>query len=255
MTGPLILKDNPAEDLEAATKQYVDNHTSDVVLYTPQTLSDEQKARARGNIDAAPGGYGVGTKSKWLRSSDDLNNIYQGGFYYWYGDNVPLNIPAGANYGGMLVIARSQTEYVQVVYVIVGTLVSCNCELRRTAYNNVWYPWEWVNPPMEVGVEYRTTERYKGKPVYTQLMNFGNSPAKGTVKTVGMPPNSENQRLVWAQLTHYGITFPYYNNDNSIAMYIYVGQGSEKIYIHSPGDDRSDHGVIEALLKYTKNTD
>lgn len=26
MTGPLILKNNPAEDLEAATKQYVDNH-------------------------------------------------------------------------------------------------------------------------------------------------------------------------------------------------------------------------------------
>lgn len=60
MTGPLILKDNPAEDLEAATKQYVDNHTSDVVLYTPQTLSDEQKVQARGNIGAAPDGFGLG---------------------------------------------------------------------------------------------------------------------------------------------------------------------------------------------------
>jgi hypothetical protein len=35
MTGPLILKDNPAEDLGAATKQYVDSNTSNIVLYTP----------------------------------------------------------------------------------------------------------------------------------------------------------------------------------------------------------------------------
>ena len=43
MVGSLILKDDPAEDLEAATKQYVDNHTSNVVLYTSQTLTDEQQ--------------------------------------------------------------------------------------------------------------------------------------------------------------------------------------------------------------------
>lgn len=66
MTGPLILKNNPAEDLEAATKQYVDNHTSDVVFYTPQTLTDEQKAQARGNIDAAPAGLGWETWANYL---------------------------------------------------------------------------------------------------------------------------------------------------------------------------------------------
>ena len=26
---------------------------------------------------------------------------------------------------------------------------------------------EWYNPPMEAGIEYRTTERWQGKPVYT----------------------------------------------------------------------------------------
>lgn len=29
-----------------------------------------------------------------------------------------------------------------------------------------WSEWEWVNPPMQLGTEYRTTERYKGLPVY-----------------------------------------------------------------------------------------
>ena len=29
-----------------------------------------------------------------------------------------------------------------------------------------WYPWEWENPPLADGVEYRTTERYKGNVVF-----------------------------------------------------------------------------------------
>ena len=31
---------------------------------------------------------------------------------------------------------------------------------------------EYVNPPMELGIEYRTTERYNGKPVYAQLYQY-----------------------------------------------------------------------------------
>lgn len=42
---------------------------------------------------------------------------------------------------------------------------------------------EWLFPPMEVGVEYRTAARYKGKPVYTQLVDFGALP-NATAKTV-----------------------------------------------------------------------
>ena len=32
---------------------------------------------------------------------------------------------------------------------------------------------EWLNPPMVLGVEYRTTDRYKGKAVYTKLFSCG----------------------------------------------------------------------------------
>lgn len=41
---------------------------------------------------------------------------------------------------------------------------------------SVWMPFEWVNPPLNLGVEYRTTERYQGKPVYVQSINFGTLP-------------------------------------------------------------------------------
>lgn len=32
---------------------------------------------------------------------------------------------------------------------------------------------EWLNPPMEMGVEYRTTERVLGNPVYCRAFNLG----------------------------------------------------------------------------------
>ena len=42
---------------------------------------------------------------------------------------------------------------------------------------------EWVNPPLVVGVEYRTTERYNSKAVYSKVVDFGYLP-KNTSKTV-----------------------------------------------------------------------
>ena len=41
----------------------------------------------------------------------------------------------------------------------------------RSFFKGSWEPWEWVNPPMEVGREYRTTERFMGYPVYAQIVH------------------------------------------------------------------------------------
>lgn len=40
---------------------------------------------------------------------------------------------------------------------------------------------EWVNPPMIPGVEYRTTERHNGSPVYVKYINIGTLPASGSI--------------------------------------------------------------------------
>ena len=42
---------------------------------------------------------------------------------------------------------------------------------------------DWLNPPMQLGVEYRTTERYQQVPIYTKAVNFGAAP-NATSKTV-----------------------------------------------------------------------
>ena len=48
-----------------------------------------------------------------------------------------------------------------------------------------------ITPPMIVGVEYRTTERYNGKPVYTKVFDFGALP-NSSVKSIthGLSPTS-----------------------------------------------------------------
>lgn len=49
-------------------------------------------------------------------------------------------------------------------------------QLNKDYYNGSWTPFEWVNPPMELGAEYRTTERFDGKVVYAKAINFGALP-------------------------------------------------------------------------------
>lgn len=51
----------------------------------------------------------------------------------------------------------------------------------RQKYGGTWKPWEWENPPMELGMEYRTTERHNGRAVYAKCVAFGGLP-HGTTK-------------------------------------------------------------------------
>ena len=37
----------------------------------------------------------------------------------------------------------------------------------------VWMPFEWEHPPMQIGVEYRTTEWYNSKPIYIKAVSLG----------------------------------------------------------------------------------
>ena len=56
----------------------------------------------------------------------------------------------------------------------------------RVCTGGIWKPDEYENPPMQLGVEYRTTERYLGKPVYTQIITCGSMPDIGSEKTTSI---------------------------------------------------------------------
>lgn len=49
--------------------------------------------------------------------------------------------------------------------------------LRKQA--STWQPWEWENPPMAVGTEYRTTERCEGEVVYRKRIKYTNADKVG----------------------------------------------------------------------------
>ena len=49
-------------------------------------------------------------------------------------------------------------------------------QFTKTLYAGNWQPIEWKNHPMALGVEYRTTERWNGRAVYTMCVSCGALP-------------------------------------------------------------------------------
>lgn len=146
-----------------------------------QSLTDVQKAQARGNIGTAPDGFGLGGSATLLTSADNLDALMKTGWYYYNTSNAPQGtLPTALTpYATLILVSAAGNTCVQEAYDptdsgLHGTV------LRRTIYGvgtgAKIYPWEWVNPFMQLGVEYRTTERYLDKPVYAKLVNFGALP-------------------------------------------------------------------------------
>ena len=121
--------------------------------------------------------------------------------------------------------------------------------------DKVWESeYEYLNPPMQLGVEYRTTERYMGKPVYIKLANFGALP-NATIKTVDAFA-SETDVIISVDGLITGSdgskhTFPMMGDSGLIARYWIrpAGQIAVKTYSNASGD----YAVF--TLKYYKTTD
>lgn len=119
----------------------------------------------------APAGYGLGETRPYIAKTSesgeyDADTIDKTGFFA-----ARTNTPTGnwcyglhVNRGDNLAFQLLTSEFSEKEFAL------------RKKISGVWQPWEWVNPPMQLGVEYRTVERYNGKPVYAKLLNFGALP-------------------------------------------------------------------------------
>lgn len=140
------------------------------------------------NIKAALAGYGLGEYARV--AGTDLNNNVLGGWYVFFSSaqNSPfasgklLVIPYSSNLNYTTQIAFSTDAYRSIAV--------------RSCSNGSWYPWEYINPPMQLGVEYRTTDRWNGKPVYAKYVNFGNGP-NTTTKSVAHDIENFSQCAGW----------------------------------------------------------
>ena len=120
----------------------------------------------------APAGFGLGDAV--LIYPEDLDNTTAPGWYHISGTMTINNITA--NYWYMTVVAYGNGEQhcIQKLYPISSS--AFEVELVRARHSGTWYAWECDNPPLIIGKEYRTTDRYQDKPVYVKVIDGGTLP-------------------------------------------------------------------------------
>ena len=121
----------------------------------------------------APAGYGLGEIAKYP-TDNDVHSIAKSGWYI-IGQSTQN---AFGTYGLIQANVYDDSNIVLFFYGNGGVT-----HARKIKRYGTWDEWEYINPKMELGVEYRTTERWNGKPVYTKLIDFGAMP-NSTVKIV-----------------------------------------------------------------------
>ena len=213
--------DSYGKDLQTRLDELNQNY----IATSAQTLTDEQKAQARGNIGAAKSAYlGQILRNKIYKIGSfitgtggsscgavtlKIRNINEYGLENYMMAFLSYNGVYNIEYHGVI---KSNNESKVFVYSDPKTTGSSKQFLVfvRTANYADWTDvyidnehsftrdfvdvtdtfstlvdgldklWEsqleYANPPMTLGVEYRTTERYLGKPVYCKVVDFGTAP-------------------------------------------------------------------------------
>lgn len=197
----------------------------------------------------APAGYGWGEGSPAAQFNE--NNVNRTSVFVAASEDMPTSdsiwlcefyatsSDGSGDYGHM--VATSQGS------------VAKGCCCLRLKENGVYSEWEWVNPPMIVGVEYRTTERWQGKPVYYKVVDFGGLPNS---TTAAVPIGAENIEWAFLDLSRSwagpasDLTTNYISNWANITEMI-ISNG--KISITTNANMTGNLAYI--MVKYTKTTD
>ena len=113
---------------------------------------------------------------------------------------------------------------------------------------DTWGEVEWVNPAMAGSVEYRTTERFGGKPVYVCLRDSGSLPNAGT-KTIAHTIENISAVLSIHGTATDGRTIPYKNGNESVE----VAADKTNVYVTTTTNMTAQKGTF--CMKYVKTTD
>ena len=111
-------------------------------------------------------------------------------------------------------------------------------------------PFEWEHPPMQIGVEYRTTERYGGSPVYVKAVDCGQI-ADGKEVQHGI---ADINSVIRYQGMRTGLAMPQvYNKNLGDPWSAYVASVNQTRISLSCGESASG-GNCTVILWYTKTT-
>lgn len=140
----------------------------------------------QGIANSAPGGFGWGNTLDYLQSQDgvttyaDFCGMIDGVANTMPGNTAKLIVARGPSETGQYSGAHNMLAILNVgdtsgEVELTGLAPGQNSQgglWRMIKKSGTWGDPEWINPPMELGVEYRTTERYLGKPLYKKLIEF-----------------------------------------------------------------------------------
>ena len=237
------------------------------------------------DVGAAPAGYGLGeTNGRAITSLAEFDAATENGWYFlknWtYGSQImggsgatrnelmgivselPEFTELGSNKITGLVFAHSIDENsgFQEFYPFTNGVV-----VRRARVDGVWQPFEWINPIMKVGMSYRTTERYDGKPVYVKTVRHtltADTGSTSSVTTLAINGNVSNvDSIVDVAGVYVGADSKKYpipgmsGSGNVFLGYNAVSNGNLYLVLIINKDIfKADH-YFNVTFKYTKTTD
>lgn len=192
-----------------------------------------------------PAGYGIGENAAPYLVDSSANNATKGGLWIasqdvpydgvWFGITIPSS-------SKMVQIAVDTLTNVGVIAVRV--LVDSNSE------------WEFINPPLRAGIEYRTVERYNGKPVYVKAMDFGRGVAANSTLTLRFDIDSVNFTMVDYDII---ITLASGNQQHIPSQSLYTGAATATGYFNPAEKSAVVYTLsdmsganLRGVLKYTK---
>lgn len=170
-----ILQDNGLVNYDDTTEEWV-SHAYDT--NNPHQVTAEQ-------IGAAPAGFGLGGPSVVV---DNWDFAIENGFYANNADTTDEHAPFPGEAAWGYTISYGLTgDITQVAF------AHLTVDGRQNLYQKIrhcngesWGEWEWVNPPFYFDKEYRTTERYLGRPVYAKMIRYGQFPTVGERRTISV---------------------------------------------------------------------
>lgn len=145
------------------------------IFYNGNWICDMARPHATDIYGAVPiecGGTGADNVEEALENligthilATDCDTTLSNGWYY--AAATTANKPAYFNNCTFFVLARNSSQVYQYFFD-----QSDGCVMQRYTTNggSSWTE-EWINPSVDNGVEYRTTERFDGKPVYTIMLD------------------------------------------------------------------------------------
>lgn len=202
-------------------------------------------------ITAAPGGYGYGG------SAIDAGLL---------GSETELEAALDELLAGMANTEAKQVRFILLNWVgdfsWVGTLYksstayaslsvfSCYADhttkVTKAKIAGVWKPFEWENPPLQLGVEYRTTKKFRNKTVYVKTIDFGALPNNSHKSIVHNLTKTAVVSLS-ACSTDGKYYFPSASNNDRIDLYI----NAANIVITTTADWSSVNAYV--TVEYTKD--